>query len=273
MNKKLFTVFGHPIAHSLSPKIHKAFAKQFEIELSYTKTNVEGSFEQALKDFMEAGGQGANVTVPLKTQAYDLCREVSPAAHQAKAVNTLVRRQDHWYGTNTDGRGFVQDIVHNLEQTIEYKKILILGAGGAVRGMLGPILNERPNAVWVANRTLKTAEALCHDFAMPNLRATEFSQVTQHAPYDIVINATSITEEFNGYDIDTQIFKEALVYDLMYSLEDETPFIKWAKQFNPQELVDGLGMLVEQAALSFEIWFDCIPMTDEVLHQLRNNSK
>lgn len=269
--KKLCTVFGHPIAHSLSPKIHQAFAKQFDFELTYTRTDVEGSFEQALKDFVHKGGSGANVTVPFKTQAYDLCREVSPAAHQAKAVNTLLWRHDHWYGTNTDGRGFVQDVVHNLEQSIEYKKILIFGAGGAVRGMLGPILNERPNAIWVANRTLKKAEELCHEFAMPNLKATDFDQLTQHAPYDIIINATSISDDFKGFDIDTEIFKEALVYDLMYSLDGRTPFLEWVKQFDAQELVDGIGMLVEQAALSFEVWFDCIPMTDEVLHQLRQD--
>lgn len=265
------TVFGHPIDHSLSPVIQQAFASQFDIELDYSKTDAPLElFVESLNAFLHEGGMGANVTVPLKEEAFKLCAELSKEARLAQSVNTLLWQGERLQGFNTDGLGLVQDIRHNQNQTIEGKSILIIGAGGATKGIIAPLLNQSPQSITIANRTLSKAESLCKHFDNVKLHAIDLDKLASLTePFDLIINATSASLGGEELPIAKTAFKGCFAYDLMYSPDRETAFTKQALAHGAKVACDGLGMLVEQGALGFEIWFGQKPQTKQVLDKFQ----
>lgn len=268
-----YMVVGNPIAHSKSPQIHTLFAQQTTQDILYTKLKVEhGTFPEVVTNFgKELGGKGLNVTVPYKHEAYDLADERSPRAELAGAVNTLVLREDgSCFGDNTDGIGLLRDLTQNHGVTIKGKKVLVLGAGGAVRGVLEPLLAEQPAQLTITNRTAERAEDLAELFAAyGNVDGGGFDELDgQH--YDLVINGTAASLKGKLPPLPFDLLAEgATCYDMMYSAEP-TPFMAWATEYGAEKVLDGLGMLVEQAAESFEIWRGVAPETGPVIKQLRD---
>lgn len=265
-----YAVVGNPISHSKSPRIHNVFAKQTQQALEYTKIEAPlDCFRDVVKAFFEKGGKGLNVTVPFKEQAWRLCETLSDRARLAGAVNTLYLDDDGLLcGENTDGVGLVSDLRNNNVQ-LQGKKILIIGAGGAVRGVLQPILNEKPDSLVITNRTLSKADALVKVFSQ--YRSVESSSFEQlNSSFDLVINGTSASLGGELPNISEAIFAQnTYVYDMMYSKE-ETVFNAWAKKCKVKAVYDGLGMLVEQAAEAFHIWRGVRPATKEVIQSLRD---
>ena len=266
-----YTVFGNPIEHSKSPLIHSLFAEQTGQDMHYDKQLValEG-FEAALHAFIQQGGKGLNITVPFKEEAYRLADSLSKRARQAGAVNTYVVGVDGAIqGDNTDGIGMVRDISDNLGWPIAGKTVLLLGAGGAVRGVLGPLLAEKPARVFLANRTVEKAQNLAKAFSRQgDIEALGFDQLPHHA-LDLIINGTSASL---GGDVPpipkACIGANSYCYDMMYSAE-LTPFLQWAQQQGCTQVADGLGMLVEQAAEAFYLWRGVRPQTADVIKRLR----
>lgn len=266
-----YAVMGNPIAHSKSPLIHSLFAKQTGEALEYRAILVEiGTFTEAVREFQADGGRGLNVTVPFKRDAWRLVDERSECAELAGAVNTIVVREDGTlYGDNTDGVGMVRDIKENLGVSIDGKKVLVLGAGGAVRGVLGPLLQENPAEVVIANRTPDRAQELADAFE-------EFGRVDgcgfgdlDGSRYDIVINGTSASLKGEVPPLPEGILaRGAFCYDMMYGGEP-TAFMRWADDEGCEQISDGLGMLVEQAAESFNIWRGVRPQTAAVIKAVR----
>jgi shikimate dehydrogenase len=269
-NSKQYCVFGNPIAHSRSPDIHQAFAKQTHKEIVYTKQFVElDDFTTAVKSFMELGGKGANVTVPFKEQALELADELSERATLAGAVNTLTFKDGKIYGDNTDGEGLVQDLIRN-NVILNGSRILIIGAGGAAKGVLLPLLSQQPLAITIVNRTVSKAEKLCEHFADKRVKACSLSEVSKQ-DYDLIINATSASLSGKLPAISSELInKNVTCYDMVYG-NDETSFLKWAREHGAINLIDGLGMLVGQAAVSFSIWYDVNPKTLPVINTLRTS--
>lgn len=265
-----YAVVGNPISHSKSPRIHNMFAKQTQQELEYTKIEAPlDSFVTVVKAFFERGGKGLNVTVPFKEQAWRMCEKLSDRAKLAGAVNTLyLDAEGLLCGENTDGVGLVSDLKNNNVQ-LQGKKILIIGAGGAVRGVLQPILNEKPDSLVITNRTLSKAEALVEVFSDYNsMTSRSFEELS--TPFDVVINGTSASLGGELPNISEAIFaKNTHVYDMMYSKE-ETVFNAWARKCQVKAVYDGLGMLVEQAAEAFHVWRGVRPDTKEVIQLLRD---
>ena len=268
--EKRFTVMGNPISHSKSPNIHSQFGQQTNIQLQYTATQVDpGGFPSAVLNFQANGGSGINVTVPFKVEAYELADQLSERAQYAGAVNTLRFEADgQIYGDNTDGIGLVRDIQNNLNCPIKNTRVLMIGAGGAVRGALLPILEESPTEIVVANRTVDKAMALARHF-------TTFGNITGCAlhsvqgSFDIIINGSAASLGGTVPDIPpSAVCGARLVYDMMYS-DQGTVFMKWATDAGAKRSVDGLGMLVEQAAESFRIWNEIHPQTQHVMRTLR----
>ncbi|UMR31147.1 shikimate dehydrogenase [Massilia sp. MB5] len=266
-----YCVFGNPIAHSKSPEIHAAFAVQTGQQLSYEKllAPLDG-FAAAVQAFIAAGGKGANVTVPFKLEAHALADALTVRAQAAGAVNTLVFSEQGIIGDNTDGAGLVNDIVRNAGVAIAGKRVLLLGAGGAARGVVLPILEHRPAALAIANRTVATAEALVQQFAALAgegvLSACGFADV--QGRYDIVINATSASLSAELPPLPPSAFAPgALALDMMYGKEP-TVFLRFAASHGAATR-DGLGMLVEQAAEAFEVWRGVRPASMDLLQQLR----
>ncbi len=269
--RQLYAVFGNPISHSKSPLVHSLFAKEFGINLVYDAVHVEvGGFEQAVSGFHANGGNGLNVTVPFKLNAWKLADELSERAKLAGAVNTL-SLESIVKGDNTDGAGLVRDIETNLAVTFENTNVLIVGAGGAVRGILSPVLEQEPNQIVIANRTKDKAVALAEIFSSyGNIQASALHEAGSMS-FDIIINATSTGIHGELPEISPRIFNNAhLVYDLMYG-KDPTPFMNWADKNGVEQVSDGLGMLVEQAAESFRIWHDAVPTTARVIEQVRKS--
>lgn len=266
-----YAVFGNPIAHSKSPVIHQAFAKQTGEAMDYQKQLVELSdFADAVNAFKEAGGKGLNITVPFKQEAYQLADSLSKRARQAGAVNTLVINADGSIeGDNTDGVGLLNDITQNLGWPVAGKAVLVLGAGGAVRGILGPLLAQKPSKVFIANRTLEKAKHLATAFSKQgNIEALGFEQVPWHA-FDVIINGTSASLAGDVPPIPAKVIGEQThCYDMMYSTE-LTAFLTWAKQQGCKHYADGLGMLVEQAGEAFYRWRGVRPNTQSVIKDLR----
>lgn len=266
-----YAVMGNPIAHSKSPLIHSLFAKQTGEALEYRAILVDiGTFTEADREFQADGGRGLNVTVPFKRDAWRLVDERSECAELAGAVNTIVVREDGTlYGDNTDGVGMVRDIKENLGVSIDGKKVLVLGAGGAVRGVLGPLLQENPAEVVIANRTPDRAQELADAFE-------EFGRVDgcgfgdlDGSRYDIVINGTSASLKGEVPPLPEGILaRGAFCYDMMYGGEP-TAFMRWADDEGCEQISDGLGMLVEQAAESFNIWRGVRPQTAAVIKAVR----
>ena len=265
-----YAVVGNPIKHSKSPQIHKAFADQTDQELTYVALLVElDDFQRAVKTFQREGGKGMNITVPFKQQAYDFADELSERAELAKAVNTYIfQKNGIILGDNTDGVGLVRDILNNHDGRIADKRILVIGAGGAVRGVLGPLLAEHPRQIVIANRTLEKAVALAEDFAPYGLiEACAFNRLQGH--FDWIINGTAASLHGEVPPIPEAIIDaNTCCYDMMYSKEI-TPFNRWALDYGAKAAFDGLGMLVEQAAESFRLWRGVMPTTQMLIKELR----
>jgi len=271
----LYCVFGNPVAHSKSPAIHSAFAAATGEPVRYEArlAPVDG-FAASVADFIAAGGRGANVTVPFKEEAFRLCTQLSPRAQRAGAVNTLKFTAAGIDGDNTDGAGLVRDIVANLGVPLAGQRILLLGAGGAARGVVEPLLGERPAALCIANRSADKAVALAELFAeqaatvAATVDAGNFEKLAGQT-FDVVINATSASLAGASLPLPAGLFATgSLAYDMMYG-KGETPFLQLAREQGAARCADGLGMLVEQAAEAFFVWRGVRPQTAAVLTQLR----
>ncbi|MCF6336495.1 MAG: shikimate dehydrogenase [Gammaproteobacteria bacterium] len=270
-----YAVMGNPISHSRSPQIHAAFAQQTGQRIVYTATQVDpGGFEQAVGNFFANGGKGLNITVPFKREAWKLANELGPEAKQAGAVNTLLMNAEGLLvGRNTDGVGLVRDILQNHAGSIAGKKILLVGAGGAARGVLQPLLAEIPAQLLIVNRTPSRAYELAADFNTSDnkqgtLTGGGFDDLAgQH--FDLIINATAASLQGEVPPLpDETCTANTWCYDMMYSA-GPTPFMHWAEQHDAEKSVDGLGMLVEQAAESFFHWRGVRPNTAPVIQTIR----
>ena len=265
-----YGVMGYPVAHSRSPVIHQLFAQQTGQEMRYELLRVAPEkLEEAVRQFQRTGGKGLNITVPHKRAIFRLVDHLSERASTAGAVNTLTFRGDGIHGDNTDGIGLLRDLVVNRGLNLEGANILVLGAGGATRGIVGPLLEMQPKNLCIANRTLRRAEDLVERFASRGaISACGFDDVPVTEPYDLVINATSAIHsgEVPPYPA-AAISPHTVCYDLAYSLHP-TPFCNWALEHGAAHAIMGWGMLVEQAAESFHIWRGVRPDTKPVLKQI-----
>jgi shikimate dehydrogenase len=271
----LYAVFGNPVAHSKSPRIHAAFARQTGQTLRYDAIFVPtDGFVAAIAAFRAAGGQGGNVTVPFKLDAFALASRLTSRAQAAGAVNTLKFDDDGGIlGDNTDGAGLIRDIERNLDLPLAGRRVLLLGAGGAARGALPALLDARPAALTLANRTARKAHELCAAF-QPRAAKVDFGAVgfdeLAGSRFDVVINATSASLAGETTALPEGIYAPgALAYDMMYGRGD-TVYLAQARAAGAARLADGLGMLVEQAAESFALWRGSRPDTAPVLAGLRN---
>ncbi len=269
-----YGVMGYPVTHSRSPVIHRLFALQTGQQMQYELLQVTPEkLETAVRQFQRTGGRGLNITVPHKRAALDLVDQLSERAATAGAVNTLAFRGSEIHGDNTDGIGLLRDLNVNLGLPLQGANILILGAGGATRGIVGPLLEMQPQALRIANRTVDKAQIIADHFERYGpVSACGFDEVPVSEPYDLVINATSA-----GLGGATPPYPEAAIsdstfcYDLSYGL-NPTPFCTWARDQGAAKSVMGWGMLVEQAAESFEIWRGVRPDTAPVLKQMHINA-
>ncbi len=266
-----YGVIGYPVSHSRSPVIHRLFALQTAQNIQYELLQVApGKLEQAVRQFQRTNGRGLNVTTPHKQAVCRLCDQMSERASTAGAVNTMSFREGEVHGDNTDGIGLLRDLAVNLGVNIEGARVLILGAGGATRGILGPLLEMQPRALVIANRTIDKAMQLVERYkAGNNLSVCGFDSVPQGENYDLVINATSagLTGDTPPYPVEA-ISNNTFCYDLSYGLKP-TPFSVWARDHGAMQSVMGWGMLVEQAAESFKIWRGIRPSTEPVLKQMK----
>jgi len=273
MNAELdrYAVMGNPVRHSLSPLIHAWFAEQTHQALVYEAIEVPlGGFPEAVARFQAEGGRGLNVTVPFKEEAWALADERSARAEAAEAVNTLILREDgSRYGDNTDGVGLVRDLAR-LGWSLAGRRLLIMGAGGAVRGVLGPLLQAGPREVVVANRGLARAQALVARFGDQGALAARRYEDLDGTAFDVVINGTSASLAGELPPLPEGCVQGAAVYDMMYGARP-TPFLDWAAAAGARHTADGLGMLVEQAAEAFLLWRGVRPRTEEVLADLRDH--
>jgi|TARA_B100000686_G_scaffold349360_1_gene442596 shikimate dehydrogenase len=269
--KPRFAVIGNPVSHSKSPEIHRLFGKQVGIELDYTAIHVDsGGLDQAIRNMQAGGLLGLNITIPFKEKVYALSDRLSPSAEIACAVNTVrFDPDDIVFGDNTDGIGLLKDLESNLNREISDSRLLIIGAGGAVRGILGPLLSAEPASLVIANRTFNRAVSLTNSFSWASsVSASSFDQL-HGKKFDIIINGTSSSLTGENLHLPNTIFsKDSLAYDMMYG-DKETPFMSWARANGVGQAVDGLGMLVEQAAASFELWHHERPDTLPVIRSLR----
>ena len=267
-----YAVFGNPVGHSRSPDIHAAFATQTGETLEYTKQHIEaGTFSACARSFFASGGKGLNITLPFKTDAFEFADTLTERARRAGAVNTLIKNNDGTVlGDNTDGVGMVRDITENLHWKIAEQQILILGAGGAVRGVLEPLLTQQPSKVVIANRTVEKAMQLANDFSdLGNVLGSGFDELEKLSPFDLVINGTSASLSGELPPLPENLMAEnACAYDMMYAAKP-TVFMQWMSQHGISRITDGLGMLVEQAAESFYLWRGVRPETRTLIQNLR----
>lgn len=264
-----YAVFGNPVSHSQSPWIHARFAEQTGQHMEYGRQEVPlDAFADAVRAFFREGGKGLNITVPFKQEAWKLCQERSSRAESAGAVNTLLQRADgQLFGENTDGIGLVRDLRDNLGLELAGKRLLILGAGGAVRGVLQPLLKAGVASITIANRTVSRAEALANACGTP-VRASGYPELANQQ-FDLVINGTSTGLHGGMPELPDGLLADgAAAYDMVYGA-GPTPFMAWARQQGAALVSDGLGMLVEQAAESFRIWRGVTPETGPVIRALR----
>ena len=265
-----YCVMGNPVTHSKSPKIHAAFAEQTGQKIFYQGIFVDkGRFKDAIKEFQDQGGKGLNITVPFKGDAWEVSDQMSHRAKRAAAVNTIsFNDEGKIIGDNTDGIGLIRDLTTNHKLSIKDKNILMLGAGGAVRGIMDPLFDELPNRIVIANRTASRAEKLIDTFSdRGDISVCGFDELAG-GNFDIIINGTSSSLQGDIPRLpESLINKNTCCYDLMYS-ETDTPFVAWAKVHGAGMALDGLGMLVEQAAESFFIWRGVRPETSKVIQML-----
>jgi shikimate dehydrogenase len=267
----LYAVLGHPIAHSKSPRIHAAFARQTGQDLVYEAIDVApGGFAAAVWHFRARGGVGLNVTLPYKEEAFALAQARSARAEQAGAVNTLgFEAHDRLWGDNTDGAGLVRDLTLNLGVTLRGRRVLLLGAGGAARGVIGPLLGEGAAVVVIANRTITRGEELAETFRGHGpVEACGFADLAGR-PFDLVVNATSASLQGEVPPLPAGLLAPgAWCYDMMYA-DRPTAFVRWGEAQGAAGARDGLGMLVEQAAESFFLWRGVRPDAPAVIAALR----
>lgn len=265
-----YVVFGNPVKHSLSPRIHRLFAEQTRQELDYSACLVEDDFPQAVSSFAALGGKGANVTLPYKEQAFELADQLSTRAKGAGAVNTLIFKEGKIIGDNTDGAGLVADLIDQTG-SLDGKRVLLLGAGGAARGVIIPLFDAGVTNIHIANRTVSKAKTLSDVFSgFGQVSASGYSDIPD-STYDVVINSTSSSIEGGVPPIEGQILKQAkLAYDMFYQ-KLPTSFMQFASKHNHEIVVsDGLGMLIGQAAESFYLWRGVRPNTANVIETLKS---
>lgn len=272
-NPDRYAVFGNPIHHSKSPILHAAFAKQTQQDIIYTAECIAiDQFTTGANTFFANGGKGLNITVPFKMDAFNYADQLTPRAKKAGAVNTLIKKEQFILGDNTDGVGFVYDVTENLQWTLHNKKILVLGAGGAVRGILEPLLATQPQQLVIANRTVEKAQQLANDFinesSISSCHYNDLSRSEFHE-FDIVINGTSASLGGELPNLPKEILHDhSCCYDMMYG-KDNTVFMQWAKKYGAKNVADGLGMLVCQGAESFYQWRHVRPETQSVIEKIR----
>ena len=259
---KKFAVIGQPIEHSLSPKIHKIFAEQLGLEISYEAICIEpNEFESSVRKLFEDGYYGLNVTLPLKELAFEYANQLSEQSNLCRSVNTLWKEGSYICADSTDGKGLIQDL-NNKEIEINNKEIVILGAGGSAKAIIPSLMKENPKRITLGNRTISKAEMLATEYAHLN-SAIDIIPMSIDLDFqpDLVINTTSAGVLDQDLEIPNNLFtKETYAYDLSYS-KSETPFIQMAKNLGVKKAHDGIGMLINQAALSFAIWNKLIPQT------------
>lgn len=272
MSASHFAVFGHPVAHSLSPRIHAAFGKQLGIALEYEAIDaVPETFAARLDAFGKAGGRGANITLPLKQQVAPLCAERSAFAQRAGAVNTLSCREDgSWRGDNTDGAGLVHDITERHGLDLRGRHALLLGAGGAARAAAFALLDAGVGELTIVNRTPERADALADAIGEPDrVRTRYWDDLGRLGNFELIVNATSAGHARESLHLPfALVASRALCYDLSYGIA-ASAFLAWARAARAAQALDGLGMLIEQAAEAFAIWHGQRPDTDAVYSELR----
>ena len=270
-----YAVIGNPVEHSKSPLIHHMFAEQTSQQLEYGRVLAPlDAFVETVHAMQAQGYKGANVTVPFKLQAFQLATQLTERAHDAGAVNTLMFQGDQIIGDNTDGAGLVRDIQHNLGIPLQGKRVLLIGAGGAAEGVLHPILAQQPALLVVANRTLDKALAMVRkveaqgEMLYVSVQALAFEELPGQA-FDVVVNATSAGLTDSQLPLPPTMFAPgSLAYDMMYGRE--TPFMSFARPHGAAHVVDGLGMLIEQAAESFYLWRKVRPATAPVIAHFKS---
>jgi shikimate dehydrogenase len=271
-NLDLYAVVGNPIAHSKSPIIHRAFARQAHQMLDYTAIELPiDNFESKLRQIQQQGYKGVNVIVPFKQEARRICDKRSPRAEAAGAVNTLIFSDDgKIFGDNTDGVGLTRDLVNNHHVLIKRRKVLILGAGGAVRGVLAPLLALDPASITIANSSVAKARKLAKEFhSIGDVKACGYDDL-RNEKFDLIINGTSAGLNQKVPPIPHQVLGiNSVCYDMMYNISVPTAFVKWAQNLGASRAFDGLGTLVEQAAESFYIWRGVRPATSAITQSLR----
>jgi shikimate dehydrogenase len=267
-----YAVMGHPIGHSWSPFIHGMFARQTGQNLTYRLLDVlPEKFRVSALEFFTTGGRGLNITVPHKPAAAEFVNRLTARAETAGAVNTiLVEANGELMGDNTDGVGLLTDLTANLGLRLAGLRILILGAGGATRGVLGPLLDARPATLTIANRTPERAAELVEEFSKPGtLTGCGFDEIPHEEPWDLLINATSASLQGTAPLVSPEIVSaRTICYDMAYGKGD-TSFTRWAREQGAARSVKGWGMLVEQAAESFHLWRGVRPDTKPVLAALQ----
>ena len=268
-----FAVVGNPVEHSLSPRIHAAFARQGGRQIDYCAERVEvDGFEGWVSAFFNTEGRGLNVTLPFKTRAFDMANTASDRARQTGAANFLtVNEAGGIHADNTDGKGLLTDVMTNAGWILEGARVLVLGAGGAVKGVIPSLLEARPAALVIANRTAERAEALAVEWTAQPIPVSGggYAQAAG-TPWDVIINGTStgLSDEMPALPSETVLAEGCCCYDMAYG-KAPTPFLRWAAEQGARDARDGLGMLVEQAAESFYLWLGDYPDTQPVIADLR----
>ena len=276
MKKRLgnFAVIGDPVEHSLSPKIHNLFAKQHGYQIEYEKIRVtKSSFVDFVEDFFSNLGAGLNITLPLKTDAFEIADTLDEDSRSCQAVNTLTPINGKLSGFNTDGVGFLTDLETRHGIAVKDKRILLLGSGGAAKGIVRPLLTSGPKKLVIANRTSTSAWALADQLNSENFNGLEGLGLddTQllNQRFDIIVNATSAGHQNSEMPIDEDLLEDAICYDLSYG--PAASFSRWARSRGAKRSIDGLGMLIEQAAKSYEIWTGFSPNTESVRSKIKED--
>jgi shikimate dehydrogenase len=265
-----YAVFGHPVAHSLSPRIHAAFARQEGVDMEYVaRDTAPEDFAAAIHTFGAIGGQGANITLPHKERVVALCSQLSDRAMRAGAVNTLTRAGASWHGDNTDGVGLVHDLTERHRLDLRGRRVLLLGAGGAARGVAPSLLDAGVDSLWIVNRSPEKADALSDALGEPGRVHTRYvADVGSLGDFELIINATSAGRGGEPLSLPFSLASpRCLAVDLSYG-EAAIAFMAWANAAGCTHRIDGLGMLVEQAAESFALWHGRRPDTDAVYAEL-----
>ncbi|KRA17220.1 MULTISPECIES: shikimate dehydrogenase [unclassified Lysobacter] len=266
-----FAVIGHPVAHSLSPRIHAAFGRQLGIALEYVAIDAAPEqFDALLAEFAAEGGLGANITLPHKTRAAGICSHLSERARRAGAANTLIRSATGWEGDNTDGVGLVRDLTERHGLDLRERRTLLIGAGGAARGVAPALLDAGIGDLYIVNRTPERADALADALGQPGrVHPRYLKDAVALGAFDLIVNATSAARDAQLPSLPMGLVTQrTAAVDLSYG-EVAIPFLAWAKAAGAHDRIDGLGMLVEQAAESFERWHRVRPETDPVYAALR----